>query len=173
MKTATIKRGSIVKTRVPVKLYGDKFNPAGTLAQVTRVRRKTNQVLIHFKSGSSGYFVPLADVEVAEQTNQQVPKVGDIFAGDWGYEQTQTNWFKVVYVSPSGKSIKTVNLQENRVYEGPMHGKATVDVNVVTSEPVLRKLNYNLEGNASFKWASYGTATLVDKNASRFFSEWY
>lgn len=39
------------------------------------------------------------------------PKVGDIYVSSWGYEQTNIDYYKVVAVSASKKSVKFANLR--------------------------------------------------------------
>ena len=36
----------------------------------------------------------------------KVPKVGSIFAYSWGYDQTNIDFYEVVYVTASGKTIR-------------------------------------------------------------------
>lgn len=33
-------------------------------------------------------------------------QIGDFFVSLWGYDQTQATWFKVIGMTPSGKSVK-------------------------------------------------------------------
>ena len=46
-----------------------------------------------------------------------IPKVGDILYSSWGYSMTIVGFYKVVKVSPSGKSVSVQKL-ENKVVEG-------------------------------------------------------
>ena len=51
------------------------------------------------------------------------PKVGDILYSSWGYSMTIVDFYKVVKVSPSGKSVSVQKLQDETVsgdagYEG-------------------------------------------------------
>lgn len=44
-------------------------------------------------------------------------KVGDVFACSWGYDQTNVNYYEVVSVTPSGKSVKIIPIW-GKVVEG-------------------------------------------------------
>jgi hypothetical protein len=48
-------------------------------------------------------------------------KVGDFFYRSWGYDQTNVNYYEVVGISASGKSVKLREVCVGRVgsYEGP------------------------------------------------------
>lgn len=169
MKTASIKRGSIVKNLVPVK-ENYNLNPAGTLGQVTRVLRKKGQVVVKFRDGY-GCIVPLENVALTPVNNQKVPSVGDIFVAGWGYGQSNNTWFKVKAVKKN--TVTVVEVGETRTYTESMAGNSLVNPSDETGKPTDKRILYDMEGNPSFKMASYARAFFVkDINEPRFFSEW-
>lgn len=154
--------------------------PAGTVGQVLRRYRSTitdrpNLVkFIGFVGSHQNQQMKDSELNPHILANQVTPLVGDVFAGDWGYDQTQTAWFKIKSVSKSGNTVGTVRLGEVRSRDVDAHlcGKATVDVNDESIEIKSYKLTYNVDGNPSFKCAPCGRAFKTDPTQSRFFSEW-
>jgi hypothetical protein len=59
----------------------------------------------------------LADFRIEDEDidDPSVPKVGDILYSSWGYGMTLVDFFKVIKVSPSGKSITLQELESNIV----------------------------------------------------------
>ena len=45
-------------------------------------------------------------------------KVGDIFHCSWGYDMTINDYYQVVGLTPSGKSVKVRKLNKETVYSG-------------------------------------------------------
>ncbi|MDE1767659.1 MAG: hypothetical protein KGI27_15505, partial [Thaumarchaeota archaeon] len=48
--------------------------------------------------------------EEREKLKAQPVKVGDIFERSWGYEQTNVDFYKVLELTPSGKSAKVIKI---------------------------------------------------------------
>lgn len=44
------------------------------------------------------------------ETEERVVKVGDYFVSSWGYDQTNIDFYEVVGLTPSGKSVKVVKV---------------------------------------------------------------
>lgn len=174
MKTASnIKRGSIVTNTVSINVYG-KTLPVGSIGQVIRRKRATNNpCFVKFTGDVSGITVTLDQIKLAELNNEKTPKVNDIFAADWGYEQTQTTWFKVKKIK--NRSVTVVIVGENRINnKGGMCGYATVNPQDEGGNEKTYRLLYDMNGNPSFKMSSYARAFLVeDIKQPRFFSEWH
>ena len=172
MKTETIKRGSIVSNIVPIKEHSN-TNPVGTIGQVLRVKRKTNQFVVRFLGGFSSVIVSNVNVKLSSQTNQKIPKVGDIFVSIWGHGQTNNSWFKVKSVK--NKTVSVVTIGETRTYtKGGMSGQSLANPSEERGDVVDRRIVYDLHGNPSIKVASWNArAWLVeDINRPMFFSEW-
>lgn len=169
MKTASIKRGSVVTNTVPVKEHANVY-PVGTPGQVLRVLRKQGMVLVKFRDGY-GCKLLKELVKLSAVTNQKVPKVGDIFVSTWGYGQSNNTWFKVKLVKRN--TVTVVEVGETRKYTESMAGSAVVNPSEEIGHPSDKRIIYDMEGNPSFKMASYARAWMVkDINEPRFFSEW-
>jgi len=50
------------------------------------------------------------NTETVERTKMDGPQVGDILVASWGYEQTNIDFYRVVGLTPSGKSVRIVQL---------------------------------------------------------------
>ncbi len=48
------------------------------------------------------------ETETAEQTRTDGPQVGDILVSSWGYDQTNVDFWRVVGLTASGKSVRIV-----------------------------------------------------------------
>jgi len=48
------------------------------------------------------------NTETVEQTRTSGPEVGDVVATTWGYDQTNVAFYRVVGLTPSGKSVRIV-----------------------------------------------------------------
>jgi len=170
MKTASIKRGSIVTNVVPVKEY-NKVNPVGTLGQVTRVLRKKASASVKFGNGY-GCIVPLADIQVVAQTNQKVPKVGDLFYSSWGYDQTNIDFYQVT-AAISANTIEVRRCGSKQTDYQNLSGHVKADKGNLQGEPKKHRVLYDMNGNPSFKVASYARAWPTTENEEHFFSEWH
>lgn len=170
MKTTSIKRGSIVKLVVPVKQYNSIY-PDGTQCQVSKVFRKAGKAAIYFGRGSN-LVVNLSDIEAVPQTNQKVPKAGDLFYSSWGYEQTNIDFYQVVRVI-SDKTIEVRPCNAIRVYDQSMAGRVKADKGNLGGDAKKHRVSYDREGNPSFRVTSFSSAWPTDENKEHFFSEWH
>jgi hypothetical protein len=96
-------------------------------------------------------------------------KVGDIFSRSWGYDQTNVNYYQVVKVSPSGKTLTFREI-----------GKAYVDDNQTSCVPVkdafvredhCAKCSNHLmyhDGSNSYQITSHAFTTLYVKRLSKY-----
>jgi hypothetical protein len=170
MKTASIKRGSIVTNVVPIKECNN-LNPVGTLGQVTRVLRKKGQVVVKFRDGY-GYIVPLENVALSPVNNQKVPKVGDLFCSSWGYDQTNIDFYQVT-AAISANTVEVRRCGSKQTDYQNLSGHVKADKGNLQGEPKKHRVLYDMQGNPSFKVASYARAWPTDENAEHFFSEWH
>ena len=168
-KKQKIHRGSIITNIVPIKEYA-LTHPVGTVGQVTRVLRKKGQVVVKFKDGY-GSIVPVANVELSPVTNQKVPKVGDLCYTSWGYDQTNIDFYQVTKAI-SKDTVEVRSCVGKREYDQPLAGHVKADKGNLTGEPKKHRVLYDMQGNPSFKIASYARAWPTDENAEHFFSEW-
>jgi hypothetical protein len=55
---------------------------------------------------------------MTETTAKAPPKVGDYFYRSWGYDQTNADFYKVIGVTPSGKSVRLVQVRTELAEDG-------------------------------------------------------
>ncbi len=108
-----------------------------------------------------------------KKTFEHSVKVGDVFGTNWGYEQTNREFFQVVEVK--GKSVIIREIAQTNKFDtdpgyGPLAGKVSYIKDKFIGEP-QRKLV--LEGN-QIKFASYRWGSLVTEaqNAAGFYVSW-
>jgi hypothetical protein len=167
MKTASIKRGTIVTNITPIK-EGRLTHQVGTVGQVLR-RKRTGDILVKFRDGY-GVTVSVTDITPATTTNQEVPKVGDLFYSSWGYDQTNIDFYQVVAMKGSTVTVRRCGAK--RVYDQNMAGRVQADKGSLSGEPKNYRVTYSVEGKPSFKVASYARAWPTDESDEHFFSEW-
>lgn len=80
--------------------------------------------------------------------NARPVKVGDVFVYTWGYDQTNVNFFQVVGITPSGKSVKLKAIHGNRKENDLlMQGTTTPKVDsFIENRVVFTKRIYFYEG---------------------------
>ena len=67
----------------------------------------------------------------------RTPKVNDILACSWGYDQTNVDFYKVVKVMD--KSIRIAQVGTNETNEGFLTGKATPAIENVSTEAKTKR----------------------------------
>lgn len=91
-----------------------------------------------------------------QRQNEQVAalKVGDIFYTSWGYDQTNTDFFKVVKIS--GKRITVRQLAANRIEQGFMAGECTPSGIFTKDEPIILGIckggSFRIDGKYASLW---------------------
>lgn len=113
----------------------------------------------------------------------QTVKVGDIFVRSWGYDQTNVNFYEVVRVTPSGKTLKLCEVGRMYAEDGqhvtPIpgaykedycarcgnhvahHNNGTVTSHAFTSV-FTKRLAKGWSGAPYLNWNSYSGASLWD-----------
>lgn len=91
-------------------------------------------------------------------------KKGDIFVSSWGYEQTNIDFYEVVAVTKTGKSVKIAKM--NKKYLGKDSGGTQEKVmpGQVVEEPMVRRVGKGYKGVPSIKINDYSWANLWDGN---------
>lgn len=78
------------------------------------------------------------------RTNDMGIKVGDIFYASWGYDQTNVDWYKVIDVTKTGKSVKLQEIEGKITSDGglSMSGKSTPVINKIKKgeKPITKKI---------------------------------
>lgn len=70
-------------------------------------------------------------------------KAGDIMYTSWGYEQTNVDWFQVIEVKPSGKTIVIREIAGNLETDsgcGPMSGRTAPVKGKFVGEPMTKRV---------------------------------
>lgn len=65
------------------------------------------------------------------------PKVGDYYVRSWGYDQTNVNFYRVVDLTPSGKSVRVVEVWQKEVTESTVIPTETPRED---SEPMTKRI---------------------------------
>ena len=55
------------------------------------------------------------ETETVERTKMDGPQVGDILVSTWGYDQTNVDFWRVVGLTPSGKSARIIPVAQRVV----------------------------------------------------------
>ena len=103
------------------------------------------------------------------QSNVRQVEVGDIFYESWGYDQTNINWYQVVGVTPSGKSVRVREVRSEIVEGrgGPSERVVPVKDGFIEddgtpygeskSKVMTKRLRPLSDGTPSIKIRDYGT----------------
>lgn len=165
-----IKRGSIIKSLVPITEYGTKIVPVGTIGTVYRVKRTgINPYSVVFENHHTQHSLNNTQIELAHMVVVK-PTVGDLFYSSWGYGQTNIDFYQVVSVGV--KSITVVRIADDRKYElGGMCGTTTPKTGQFRGPEETHQLRFDIKGRANFKLTSFSSAWPLDE-PTKFFSEW-
>lgn len=102
------------------------------------------------------------------------PKVNDILVASWGYDQTNVDFYKVLKLSPSGKSVTIVRINSSVTENGFMCGTSVPAVPHTISkydgEPKTKRVNLT-DGGYYVSLNSYSNAYLWDGQPER--CSWY
>lgn len=85
-------------------------------------------------------------------------KKNDILYCEWGYEQTNIDFYKVIDVSKSGKTVTVIELESKKDYTGDMTGE-TMPVDTVKegAREIKRRVKAGYNGEyidvSSFEFA--------------------
>jgi len=96
-------------------------------------------------------------------------EVGDIFASSWGYDQTNVDFYEVVAVTPSGKSVRLVSIGKETTYAegGYTKVRAVPGSAAPDAEPFLKRLRYYRD-DVVVDIASYATAWRVEADTEKY-----
>jgi hypothetical protein len=96
-------------------------------------------------------------------------KVGDIFYNSWGYGQTNIDWYQVVSVSPTGKTVKIRPIEQKLKDTGNMTGTTLPYKNKFKGKVIQKKIRVSgKEVNLPFP---HGWCPLWDGKEKH--SSWY
>lgn len=92
-------------------------------------------------------------------------KVGDFFIDSWGYDQTNIDYYEVLAITPSGKSVKVRKVQKAAVSStGYAHNVAPLPGTVARfgGEIQTKRLSFGGYFGVSIKTHSFSWAHLWD-----------
>ena len=98
-------------------------------------------------------------------------KVGDIFASSWGYDETHVDFYEVVGITPSGKSVRVVPIGKE-IVEG--EGTAYTRVKAIPGSfdsdavPVTKRVRFSSYGGEVIKINSYTSAWRTSPEATHY-----
>ena len=96
-------------------------------------------------------------------------KVGDIFYNSWGYDQTNVDWYQVVDITKTGKSVKIRPIAGKVKETGFMSGETTPVKNKFTGPAVTKRLG--MHSGKPYLPSKYGWTSLWDGKPK--YSSWY
>lgn len=97
-------------------------------------------------------------------------KVGDIFHCSWGYDMTINDYYQVVGLTPSGKSVKVRKLNKELVNSGEYFQGREMPIkdNFATDNILTKRLSTDYAGNPDIKITSYSWAILWNGESNYF-----
>ena len=87
-------------------------------------------------------------------------KVGDIFYNSWGYDQTNIDWYQVVSLTKSGKSVKIRPIAGKIKESGFMSGTTTPKKGKFTGPAVTKRIG--IHNGEPYLPSKYGWTGLWD-----------
>ena len=100
-------------------------------------------------------------METAVVQDQGV-QVGDLFACSWGYDQTQVDFYEVVGLTPSGKSVRVQKVHQENVTDPRKPSYRVKPVQGSYAGPVetkrIKDASWGSEVKYAFKVTSYSHA---------------
>ena len=97
-------------------------------------------------------------------------KVGDIFHCSWGYDMTINDYYQVVDLTPSGKSVRVRKLSKERVQSGEYFQGREMPIkdDFATDNILTKRLGIDYAGRPDIKITSYSWARLWDGESNHF-----
>ena len=97
-------------------------------------------------------------------------KVGDIFHCSWGYDMTINDYYQVVDLTPSGKSVRVRKLNKETVKYGEYFTGREMPIkdNFATDNIMTKRLGTDYMGQPDIKITSYSWARLWDGESNHF-----
>jgi hypothetical protein len=94
-------------------------------------------------------------------------KPGDILYSQWGYEQTNVDWYQVGKVS--GGYATLIKIDENYTYDSQtMTGQTTPNPSIIIGDPFRRKVKTDYCGDEYVKIKNYARAYQWDGQPKRY-----
>lgn len=100
---------------------------------------------------------------------ESIVKVGDIFYNSWGYDQTNIDWYQVVALTKTGKSVKVRPIAGKIKETGFMSGESTPIKGKFTGPAVTKRLG--MHSGEPYLPSKYGWTSLWDGKPK--YQSWY
>jgi hypothetical protein len=113
---------------------------------------------------------PKKSSKMAKTMKADLPvKVGDIFYNSWGYDQTNIDWYQVVSITASGKSVKIRPIAGKIKETGFMSGESTPKKGKFTGPAVTKRIG--MSNGEPYLPSKYGWTSLWDGKPK--YQSWY
>ena len=101
--------------------------------------------------------------DLTTATAEATVEIGDLFADSWGYNQTQVDFYEVVGMTASGKSVRVQSVRQENLTDRRRPTVTVRPIKGTTYGPVetkrLKKLNWGIEGDRyAFRVNTYSSA---------------
>ena len=164
-----IRKNDIVRLNEDQIVYGHVM-AAGTELRVYRAKRDGTLSCSTLRSENGYRTIQVRDSMVMKvEKPLPVVKAGDIYVSQWGYDQTNVDYYQVMQVK--AKSAVLVQIGSNRTYTGPMQGVCVPDTSVVRGKSMTKRILALNEDETYFKLTSYSSAFRWNGETNRF-TEW-
>jgi hypothetical protein len=164
-----IRKNDIVRLNEDQIVYGHVM-AAGTELRVYRAKRDGTLSCSTLKREDGYRTIQVRDCMVMKvEKPLPVVKVGDIYVSNWGYDQTNVDYYQVMQVK--SKTAVLNQIGSKRTYTGPMNGTCVPDTSVVGSKAIAKRILVLTDNEPYFKLTSYSSA-YPWKGETNSFSEW-
>ena len=164
-----IRKNDIVRLNEDQIVYGHVM-AAGTELRVYRAKRDGTLSCSTLKREDGYRTIQVRDCMVMKvEKPLPVVKVGDIYVSQWGYDQTNVDYYQVMQVKSKTAVLNQIGC--NKTYTGPMNGTCVPDTSVVGSKAIAKRILVLTDNEPYFKLNSYSSA-YPWKGETNSFSEW-
>jgi hypothetical protein len=164
-----IRKNDIVRLNEDQIVYGHVM-AAGTELRVYRAKRDGTLSCSTLKREDGYRTIQVRDCMVTKvEKPLPVVKVGDIYVSQWGYDQTNVDYYQVMQVK--SKTAVLAQIGCNKTYTGPMNGTCVPDTSVVGRKAIAKRILALNEDETYFRLNSFSSAFRW-KGETNSFSEW-
>ena len=164
-----IRKNDIVRLNEDQIVYGHVM-AAGTELRVYRAKRDGTLSCSTLKREDGYHSLHLKESMVTKvEKPLPVVKVGDIYVSQWGYDQTNVDYYQVIQVK--SKTAVLAQIGCNKTYTGPMNGTCVPATSVVGRKAIAKRILALNEDETYFKLNSFSSAFRWNGETNSF-SEW-
>ncbi len=164
-----IRKNDIVRLNEDQTVYGQVI-AAGTELRVYRAKRD-GRLGCSTVNREDGYRTIEVMENMVTRVEKPLPvvKVGDIYVSQWGYDQTNVDYYQVMQVK--SKTAVLAQIGCNKTYTGPMNGTCVPDKSVWGRQLITKRILALNEDETYFRLNSFSSAFRW-KGETNSFSEW-